>query len=240
MENPLVDFSGLPRFAAIRAEHVGPAIDSLVAEGRAAIERLAAAGEEPTWEGFVEPLESANERLARAWAQVTPPERGRQFAGAARGLQRGAAEGDAVRHRAGPGSAPVWPVQGARRLPGVRDARSREAPPGRQRAARLPPRGRGASGGRQGPLQAAPGGARRALGALPGQRPRRDQRLRPRRHRRRVALGPPAGRARGGPGGGGRRTGARAGSSRCTCRATCRSCSTRIIARCASRCTAPT
>ncbi|HEX4942761.1 MAG TPA: M3 family metallopeptidase [Usitatibacteraceae bacterium] len=70
MENPLLDFSGLPRFAAIRPEHVVPAIDELVAEGRAAIERLGSAGGEPTWEGFVEPLESANERLARAWAQV--------------------------------------------------------------------------------------------------------------------------------------------------------------------------
>ncbi|MDH5263459.1 MAG: M3 family metallopeptidase, partial [Betaproteobacteria bacterium] len=71
MENPLVDLSGLPRFAAVRPEHVEPAIDSLMAEGRAAIERLAGAAQEPTWEGFVEPLESANERLARAWSLVT-------------------------------------------------------------------------------------------------------------------------------------------------------------------------
>jgi len=71
MENPLTDFSSLPRFAAIRPEHVLPAIESLVAEGCAAIEKLATAGGEPTWEGFVEPLETANERLARAWAQVS-------------------------------------------------------------------------------------------------------------------------------------------------------------------------
>ncbi len=71
MENPLTDFSSLPRFADIRPEHVVPAIESLVEEGRAAVERLANAGGEPTWEGFVEPLETANERLARAWAQVS-------------------------------------------------------------------------------------------------------------------------------------------------------------------------
>ncbi len=71
MENPLTDFSSLPRFAAIRPGHVLPAIESLVAEGRAAIEALATTGGEPTWEGFVEPLETANERLARAWAQVS-------------------------------------------------------------------------------------------------------------------------------------------------------------------------
>jgi len=29
--NPLLDFSGLPRFDAIRAEHVAPAIDTLLA-----------------------------------------------------------------------------------------------------------------------------------------------------------------------------------------------------------------
>lgn len=70
MKNPLLDLSALPRFGAIRPEHVVPAIDTLVAEGREAIERLATAGGEPTWEGFVEPLASANERLARVWAQV--------------------------------------------------------------------------------------------------------------------------------------------------------------------------
>ncbi|MCM2327737.1 MAG: M3 family metallopeptidase [Lysobacter sp.] len=71
MKNPLTDFSSLPRFGDIRPEHVVPAVEALVAEGRAAIETLASAGGEPTWEGFVEPLASANERLARAWAQVS-------------------------------------------------------------------------------------------------------------------------------------------------------------------------
>ena len=33
-ENPLLDFSGLPRFGAIRAEHVSPAIDELLRRGR--------------------------------------------------------------------------------------------------------------------------------------------------------------------------------------------------------------
>ena len=71
MTNPLLDFSGLPRFTDVRPEHVAPAVERLIAEGRATIERLAALDAPPTWETFVEPLDDANERLARAWAQAS-------------------------------------------------------------------------------------------------------------------------------------------------------------------------
>ncbi|HEX4780870.1 MAG TPA: M3 family metallopeptidase [Usitatibacter sp.] len=71
MSNPLLEFSSLPRFSAIRPEHVVPAVDELIAGGRAVIERLAARDSLPTWESFVEPLDDANEKLARAWAQVS-------------------------------------------------------------------------------------------------------------------------------------------------------------------------
>ena len=71
MDNPLLDFSALPRFASVGAEHVAPAVDRLIAEGRAAVERLAALEVAPTWENFVEPLDDVNEKLARAWAQVS-------------------------------------------------------------------------------------------------------------------------------------------------------------------------
>jgi len=66
--NPLLDFSGLPRFDALKPEHVAPAIDDLLAEGRATIERVMAAP--VTWDAFVAPLEDANERIGRAWGQV--------------------------------------------------------------------------------------------------------------------------------------------------------------------------
>ena len=55
--NPLLDFSDLPRFSEIRSEHIAPAVDQLIAEGRATIERLAALDSAPTWESFVEPLD---------------------------------------------------------------------------------------------------------------------------------------------------------------------------------------
>lgn len=69
--NPLLDFTGLPRFGEVCPEHVTPAIDQLLADNRALIERLAHASSAPTWNGFVQPLEDANERLARAWGQVS-------------------------------------------------------------------------------------------------------------------------------------------------------------------------
>jgi dihydroorotase len=71
MSNPLLDFSGLPRFGDVRPGHVGPAIDDLIAGARATVETLAAAEATPGWDTFVEPLDDANERLARAWGQVT-------------------------------------------------------------------------------------------------------------------------------------------------------------------------
>ena len=68
MNNPLLDFSGLPRFGELKPEHVAPAIDRLLGEGRAAVEHALAA---PIgWDTFVAPLEDANERIGRAWGQV--------------------------------------------------------------------------------------------------------------------------------------------------------------------------
>jgi oligopeptidase A len=66
--NPLLDFSGLPRFADIRPGHVAPAIDRLLAEARTAMRQAEDAA--PTWDAFVRPLEDATERLSRAWGQV--------------------------------------------------------------------------------------------------------------------------------------------------------------------------
>ncbi|MCC7216795.1 MAG: M3 family metallopeptidase [Burkholderiales bacterium] len=69
-DNPLLDFSGLPRFDAIRPEHVTPAVDALLADGRATIERIADAVSEPTWDAVVEPLAESLDRFDRAWSAV--------------------------------------------------------------------------------------------------------------------------------------------------------------------------
>ncbi|MDB5727268.1 MAG: family metallopeptidase, partial [Noviherbaspirillum sp.] len=68
--NPLLDFSDLPRFDAVKPEHVSPAITSLLEESRAVVARLEAPVRQVTWENFVEPLEDATEKLSRAWSIV--------------------------------------------------------------------------------------------------------------------------------------------------------------------------
>ncbi len=68
--NPLLDFSDMPRFDAIRPEHVSPAIDSLLAQNRAVVAQLEAPMQQVSWENFVEPLENATEQLGRAWGVV--------------------------------------------------------------------------------------------------------------------------------------------------------------------------
>ncbi|MBC7945958.1 MAG: M3 family metallopeptidase, partial [Burkholderiales bacterium] len=68
--NPLLDFSGLPRFAEFNVSNVAPAVEQLLSENRALVARLVAEADAPTWDNFVQPLEDANERLSRAWGQV--------------------------------------------------------------------------------------------------------------------------------------------------------------------------
>ncbi len=69
--NPLLDFSGLPRFAEFKPDYVTPAIDQLLASARAAVARAEAADTPAEWDAFVAPLDDANEKLGRAWGQVS-------------------------------------------------------------------------------------------------------------------------------------------------------------------------
>ncbi|NRR32965.1 M3 family metallopeptidase [Oxalobacteraceae bacterium] len=69
--NPLLDFSGLPRFDAITHEHVTPAIDTLLERCRAVVAQLEAPAGQVSWDNFVAPLENATELLGRAWGIVS-------------------------------------------------------------------------------------------------------------------------------------------------------------------------
>lgn len=71
MSNPLLEQDGLPRFSAIRPEHVEPAVDELLAENRRNIAALLDEVEEPTWQNLIEPIELWEDRLERAWSPVS-------------------------------------------------------------------------------------------------------------------------------------------------------------------------
>jgi len=71
MSNPLLEDATLPAFSRIKPEHVEPAIDELLADGRTLIHRLTADLSSASWDRFVQPIEEEDDRLARAWAPVS-------------------------------------------------------------------------------------------------------------------------------------------------------------------------
>ncbi len=71
MTNPLLDFSGLPLFDRIQPEHVAPAIDELLLEANAALEKVTAADFPCEWSAISAVLDVATERLGRAWGSVS-------------------------------------------------------------------------------------------------------------------------------------------------------------------------
>ncbi len=68
--NPLLHFSGLPKFNEVKAEHVSPAVDYLLADARKTVEALATADGDVSWDNFASKLEDMEERMSRAWSQV--------------------------------------------------------------------------------------------------------------------------------------------------------------------------
>ena len=69
--NPLLDFSGLPKFDAILPEHVEPALDHLLERNRSEIERLVKEIAQPDWHNFMAPLEQLDDELNRLWSPVS-------------------------------------------------------------------------------------------------------------------------------------------------------------------------
>ena len=69
--NPLLASTGLPLFDQIRAEHVGPAIDQLIAHASAALETVTAPEFPADWNALATTLDTATEALGRAWGAVS-------------------------------------------------------------------------------------------------------------------------------------------------------------------------
>ncbi|MCX7095469.1 MAG: oligopeptidase A [Methylobacter sp.] len=71
MNNPLLANSKLPMFSQIKAEHIVPAIDRLLAEARSSVEQHLQATQHYTWENLIEPLENVEDKLNKAWSPVS-------------------------------------------------------------------------------------------------------------------------------------------------------------------------
>ena len=69
--NPLLDFSSLPRFHAITAADIRPAVERLIAEANTTVESIATDANAATWLNFATPLDDVTERLSRAWGIVS-------------------------------------------------------------------------------------------------------------------------------------------------------------------------
>jgi oligopeptidase A len=70
-DNPLLAETGLPRFSAIRPEHVEPAVDALLADYRARIDALLASNATRDFASVLLLGEELEDRLNRAWAPVS-------------------------------------------------------------------------------------------------------------------------------------------------------------------------
>ncbi|TAL92880.1 MAG: M3 family peptidase [Rhodanobacter sp.] len=70
-DNPLLAEDTLPAFSKIRPEHVAPAIETLLADYRAAIDALVAPGAPRDFASVMLTQERLEQRLARAWAPIS-------------------------------------------------------------------------------------------------------------------------------------------------------------------------
>jgi oligopeptidase A len=71
MTNPLLNITGLPHFSEIKPDHVRPAVEQLLTDGRQQVETLLAANSTYTWDNLVEPMENMDDRINRAWSPVS-------------------------------------------------------------------------------------------------------------------------------------------------------------------------
>lgn len=68
--NPLLDFSDLPQFAAIQPSHVSEAVDALIAQSQAALDKATAPNFPADWKLLSKMLDVETEMLSRAWGAV--------------------------------------------------------------------------------------------------------------------------------------------------------------------------
>ncbi len=71
MTNPLLTFTDLPPFSAIKAEDVQPAIEKALANCRQAVEKVVENNPSPSWDSICAPLAEVDDRLNRIWSPIS-------------------------------------------------------------------------------------------------------------------------------------------------------------------------
>jgi oligopeptidase A len=71
MNNPLLNFTGLPPFSTLHPEHVEPAIDALLQQNRQRLQQLLDATRAYTWDNLIQPIEDMDDRLSRTWSPIS-------------------------------------------------------------------------------------------------------------------------------------------------------------------------
>ncbi len=70
MQNPLLDTTGLPAFDSIAAQHVEPAISTIIDQQREQLRFLLADEEQYNWKYLVAPFETMHHHLNQVWSPV--------------------------------------------------------------------------------------------------------------------------------------------------------------------------
>ncbi|WNC72444.1 oligopeptidase A [Thalassotalea psychrophila] len=71
MSNPLLEQSGLPEFSKIKPEHIKPAVEQAIANGKKAIEQVVASGGPFTWNNLVAYIDEVDDQLEKMWSPVS-------------------------------------------------------------------------------------------------------------------------------------------------------------------------
>ena len=71
MKSPLLNIQDLPDYKQIKPEHIEPALDHLLKEGRALTEKLLAENTQYSWDNLIHPLEELDNEMERMWSPIS-------------------------------------------------------------------------------------------------------------------------------------------------------------------------
>jgi len=71
MQNPLLEFTGLPPFSKLKPDYIVPAIDQLLLDSNSDINELLRDNDHYSWDNFVQPMENIQDRINKVWSPIS-------------------------------------------------------------------------------------------------------------------------------------------------------------------------